>query len=278
MSELLSDAYAAGYAVPSFCVWNAETMTAVLRVARDLKSPVILMCGPGEFPLLSPGEMGAVAHALIEGFPVRAALHLDHGDSHDQVQACLAARFTSVMLDFSTRPLDENMAALRQVTDLAHPFGVTVEGEIGVVGRVGDVTSEGGEHSALSDPAEAAAYVEATGVDALAVAIGNAHGLYTRLPRLDFALLERLRDAVPVPLVLHGGSGTPEADLKRAISLGIAKVNVATELITTVRTSLMDQWQAGTNQWTPAAQTVAMKAMAPVVEKWCLVTDAAGKA
>jgi ketose-bisphosphate aldolase len=278
MSELLTDAYAAGYAVPGFCVWCPEAMQTVLRVAAELHAPVILMNGPAEFPLLEPPTLAAAAHALSGHYPVPAALHLDHGESPARVRQCLDAGYTSVMLDYSTRPLAENTAALRQTCELAHPLGVTVEGEIGVVGKVDAAAVEGGDAAALTDPAEAAEYVAATGVDALAVAIGNAHGQYAHLPRLDFGLLERLRDAVPVPLVLHGGSGTPDADLARAISLGIAKVNVATDLVTTVRTSLQGQWQAGRNPWIPDAQAEAMAEMAEVVARWLHRTGAAGRA
>lgn len=277
MLDLLKPAAADGYAVPSFCVWNAETIATVLGVAADLRAPVVLMNGPGEFPLLSPAEIGAVAHALIRRFPVRTALHLDHGNSLEQVRACLDAGYTSVMLDFSARSYAENVAALREVAALAHPRGVTVEGEIGHVGKVDTVTTEGEGVSTLTEVAEAVSYLAETNVDALAISIGNAHGQYTRLPRLDFDRLAAIRASVGIPLVLHGGSGTPEADLHRAISLGIAKVNVATELVSAVRQSLSTQWQSGENLWTPGAMAQSMKAMAPVVEKWIRSTGAAGR-
>jgi ketose-bisphosphate aldolase len=278
MVELLERATAGGYAVPAFTVWSSETMVTVLTVASELRAPVILMNGPGEFPLLSPYDMGAIAYVLAERFPIPAALHLDHGDALPQVEACLMARYTSVMLDFSARPYAENAGALRRVVEMAHPYGATVEGEIGHVGKVDTVSVEGLGASTLTDPEEAAAYVAETGVDALAISIGNAHGLYTRLPRLDFDRLAILRQAIKVPLVLHGGSGTPDADLQRAISLGIAKVNVATELLTAIRLSLLEQWTAGENLWTPLAQAQSMKALAPVVERWIRRTGAAGKA
>ena len=278
MSELLRRAVSEGYGLPSFCVWNAESIEVVLRVATELKAPVILMNGPGEFGLLAPRDLGAVAHALAARFDVPAALHLDHGNSLAMVEDCLAAKYTSVMLDYSTRPWAENVEALRQVVALAHPYGVTVEGELGEVGQADQVTVEGGRLSTLTDPEMAAAFVEKTGIDALAVSIGNAHGLYTQLPRLDFERLAKLKEATRIPLVLHGGSGTPEADLRRAISLGIAKVNVATEAITAMRQSLLEQWSAGTNLWVPMAQAVAMEAMAKVVAKWFHLTMAAGRA
>ncbi|MEI6503420.1 MAG: class II fructose-bisphosphate aldolase, partial [Armatimonadota bacterium] len=135
MSELLSEAYAEGYAIPGFCVWGAEAVQTVMRVAEKLRAPVILMNGPAEFGMLSPTALGAVAHALLPSYEVRAALLLDHGDSVARVEECLAAGYTSVMLDYSTRPLEENVAALREVVALAQPLGVTVEGELGVVGK-----------------------------------------------------------------------------------------------------------------------------------------------
>ena len=278
MLQLLQRAVSEGYAVPSFCVWNAESIEAVLRVAAELKAPVILMNGPGEFGLLSPRDLGVVAHALAERFEVPAALHLDHGNSLAMVEDCLAAKYTSVMLDFSTRPWEENVDALRRVSALAHPRGVTVEGELGEVGQADQVSVEGGKRSTLTDPEMAADFVQKTGIDALAVSIGNAHGHYTKLPKFDFERLAKLKEATGIPLVLHGGSGTPEADLRRAISLGIAKVNVATEAITAMRESLLEQWGAGKNLWAPMAQAVAMEAMAKIVTKWFHLTMAAGRA
>ena len=278
MAELLQHASAHGYAVPAFCVWNLETARAVLETASRLCSPVILMHGPGEIGLLRPAEIAPAVRPLAERYDVPAALHLDHGDSVELVEEYLAAGFTSVMLDFSTRPYAENAAALRRVAELAHPLGVTVEGELGHVGRTTDETVEGTHDSTLTDPEEAAAYVAETGVDALAVSIGNAHGHYTHLPRLDFGRLSLIRQRVRVPLVLHGGSGTPEEDLRRAISLGIAKVNVATDLVTAYRQSLLDQWSAGRHPWVPMAIAEAVRASAAVVEQWFHRLGAVGQA
>ena len=278
MSELLDRAASGGYAVPAFCVWNAETVEVVLRTAEALKAPVIVMSGPAEFGLLRPAQMGAIAHAVAKQFNVPAALHLDHGDSLELVEACLNAGYTSVMLDYSRQSFQENAEAMRRVAAMAHPRGVTVEGELGTIGQVDHATQEGGKQSTLTDPEVAARFVKETGIDTLAVAIGNAHGIYTTLPQLDFDRLERIHTAVSLPLVLHGGSGTPAADLRRAISLGIAKVNVASELVAAIRKSLLEQWGAGKNQWVPIAQAAAIEAMAPVVEKWLRLTGAAGRA
>jgi len=277
MGGLLQDGLRRGYAVPSFCVWNAETVDTVLRVAQACRAPVIVMTGPGE-GLLSYAALADTARALAARYSVPAALHLDHGDTMAAVEGCLAARFTSVMLDYSTRPFAENAAALRQVVAMARPRGVTVEGEIGAVGRVDEVTGEGKGHTALTDPAETRAYVEATGVDALAVSFGNLHGNYPAPPTLDFERLAKLRDAAGVPLVLHGGSGTPPDDLRRAIGLGIAKVNVASELNRALREAVHARWNAGEKLWVPSALSEGMAAFGAIAEKWFRLTGAAGKA
>ncbi len=278
MAELLRAACKGGYAVPSFCVWNSDSIELTLRTAARLKAPVILMSGPWEFGFTSPREMGAVAHSLAALSSARTALHLDHGDSLERVEACLSAGYSSVMLDYSTRPFDENIAGLRRAVELARPTGATVEGELGLIGKVDDTTAEGAEETTLTDPAMAGEFVKRTGIDALAVSIGNAHGAYTQLPRLDFDRLAQLREATGIPLVLHGGSGTPPDDLRRAISLGIAKVNVATEIMNAIRGTLLADWQAGKNLWVPLAQAYAMKAAEQVLEKWIHLTGAAGKA
>jgi ketose-bisphosphate aldolase len=278
MKELMIHAMAHNYAVPSFCAWNAEVIETILKVCQRLRSPVILMAGPGEFQLLRPATNAAIVRALLADYKVKAALHLDHGDSLELVKECVNAKFTSVMLDFSTRGFEENTVALHKVCRICHPKGITVEGEIGAVGRSDSNAVEGSIGSRLTDPDEAAEYAEITGVDCLAVSIGNAHGAYVRMPHFDFERLAEIHEKVKIPLVLHGGSGTPDNDLKKAISLGIAKVNVATELITAYRSSLLNQWSTKQNLWVPIAQGEAVKEMARVVEEWIIRLNADGKA
>jgi len=278
MHELLQPAWKGQYAVPAFCAWNAEVMETALQVATDLRAPVILMNGPGEFPLNAPDTMARVARAIAQRYDVPAALHLDHGDSPALVQICIEAGYTSVMLDYSTRPFDENVDALKAVVAKARPKGVTVEGEIGSVGKVDDSTTEGGEHSTLTDPADAARYAEITGVDALAVSIGNAHGIYTKPPVFDFERLRRIRKAVGVPLVLHGGSGTQPDYIRQAVSLGMAKINVASELCKAFRDAYAEQHADGRSGWLPTVLGATKPAMAKVMERWFYLSGAAGKA
>jgi ketose-bisphosphate aldolase len=278
MADLVGKAFRGGYAVPAFCTWNAESMAVVLSVAERLRAPVILMQGPGEFPVLPPAAMAAVARAIESGHGATAALHLDHGDSMEMVRQCVEARYTSVMLDFSGRSYQENATALRDVVGLARPHGITVDGEIGKIGKADDSSAEGGATSAYTDPADAVRYVKDTGVDLLAVSVGNKHGFYKGDPHLEFGLLAELHAAVAVPLVMHGGTGIPQKDIQRSITLGIAKVNVASELVHGYRGSLTAQWQKGDNHWSPLAIGEAIKVMEPIVEKWIRITGAAGKA
>jgi ketose-bisphosphate aldolase len=278
MADLLGRALRGGYAVPAFCVWNAESMEVVLGVAERMRAPVILMSGPGEFGVLSPAAMAAAGRAMEGLHNAAAALHLDHGDSLEMVRACIDARYTSVMLDFSARSFEENAQALREVVALARPKGISVEGEIGKIGKADDATAEGGAGSAYTNVADAVRYVKETAVDFLAVSVGNKHGFYQGTPHLEFGLLAELHAAVPVPLVMHGGTGIPEKDIQKSIGLGIAKVNVASELVHGVRSSLSAQWAAGVNLWTPIAMGEAKKIMVPIVEKWFRVTGAEGKA
>jgi tagatose 1,6-diphosphate aldolase GatY/KbaY len=278
MKPLLEHALVHGYAVPSFSAWNTETMNAVLQTARRMRAPVIMMTAEVEYAASGPAPTAATARALADLHGVSAALLLDHGSSIAAARECLAAGYTSLMLDFSARSIEENVAALRELVGLARPAGVTVEGELGAVGRVGGDTAEGSHGSTLTDPDQAAEFVARTGIDCLAVSIGNAHGQYTTLPKFDFDRLERIRRAVPVPLVLHGGTGTPDADIRRATSLGIAKVNVATALVNPMRESLMAQWQAGRNPWVPMAVAEAMKPVRRAIEEWIVRVGADGKA
>lgn len=278
MLELMNKAKAGGYAVPAFACWNAESMSIVLRTAEEMASPVILMGAWVDLDEIPPEEYGRLACAVAEGYDVPAALLLDHGDTPERVERCINSGFTSIMLDYSGRPYAENVAALKAVVKQAKLRGITVEGELGAVGRVGDVTPEGSGHSALTDPAEAKRFIEETGIDVLAVAIGNAHGHYTTLPRLDFDRLEKIYRATGVPLVLHGGSGTPEPDLKKAIACGICKVNIASELITAYRESLMRQWNNRQNLWIPTACGHAGKEMSEVLRKWMRILNSEGKA
>jgi fructose-bisphosphate aldolase class II/tagatose 1,6-diphosphate aldolase GatY/KbaY len=278
VAEAVRKAYREGYAVPAFCAWNAEVMRVILRTAARLRAPVILMHSRFEFSLLPPALMAEVGRVVAGSCGVPALLHLDHGDSPELVRECLAAGYPSVMLDYSARPFAENAEALREVAALARPLGVCVEGEIGRVGKAGESAAEGGSSSTLTDPREAAQYVRRSRVDLLAVSVGNQHGFYRGEPRIEFGLLAELRAAAEVPLVLHGGTGIPEKDIRRSVQLGIAKVNVASELVHGFRSAFDAQWAGGANPWLSSALGAAVAGLEKTVEKWIRITGAEGRA
>jgi ketose-bisphosphate aldolase len=194
------------------------------------------------------------------------------------VRECVEAGYTSVMLDYSLRPFGENVEALKEVVGIAHSKGITVEGEIGRIGQADESTMEGSAVSALTNPADAVEYVRRTGVDILAVSIGNKHGFYKGEPKLDFKLLAEIHAKVSVPLVMHGGTGIPKKDIQRSIGLGIAKVNVASELVHGFRGMLSAQWGDKRNLWSPIAIGEAVQGIVPTIEKWIRIMGADGKA
>ncbi len=230
-SEILIPARRGGYAVGAFEVWNLESVQAVVAAAEGLSQPVILQIGPYEADHAGLEDISHVAvfHARRARVPV--AIHLDHGDTFERVMQCLNHGFTSVMLDVSRLPYAENVAATKEVVRVAHACGASVEGELGRIGgeEAGiDVTNE---DIHLTNPEQAREFVKETGIDALAVAIGTVHGFYKSKPNIRLGLLKEIAERVLIPLVLHGGSGTPDTDVNKAVSIGIAKVNVCTELV-----------------------------------------------
>ncbi len=231
MAEILICARRSGYAVGAFEVWNLESVQAVIGAAEVLAQPAILQVGPYEADYAGLEDMAQVAlyHARRAKVPV--ALHLDHGDTFERVMRCINHGFTSVMLDVSHLPYAENVAATKEVVRAAHACGVSVEGELDRIGGGEAGADVADDDAQLTNPEQALAFVRETGIDAFAVAIGTVHGFYRGKPNIRLGLLEKIAARLPLPLVLHGGSGTPEADVRRAVSLGIAKVNICTEFV-----------------------------------------------
>ncbi len=226
MRELLGNARAGRYAVGAFSVANMECILGVVAAAEETRSPVILQIAQprlpySPLPVIAPMMLSAAREASV---PV--AVHLDHGQTVDCVKSALALGFTSVMIDGSALPIDENIELTKAVVDLAKRFSAAVEAEVGRVGR---------EETGKESPAEAASIddclrMDEIGIDALAVGIGNAHGLYAATPALRYDLLEELRGRLQAALVLHGGSGLTQEQFKRLIALGMVKINIATEI------------------------------------------------
>ena len=279
LTELLNDAREKRYAVGAFNFCNAETAQAVVETASVLRSPVIMMIGPMEIPLLGVRAAVDVAKSAAREAGVPICLHLDHAYEYELVAECVEAGFPSVMIDASRMTFEDNIRLTTKVVEIARVKGIAVEAELGAVGRVDDSVVEGVSMAALTSPTEAAEFCERTGVDALAVAIGNAHGVYIQRPELDFDRLQAIRDSTEVPLVLHGGSGTPLEQLRRAIDIGVSKVNVASELSRAYLTAMESAIANGNGKvWYAQALVEAKAGVAAVVADWINKLGSAGMA
>jgi tagatose 1,6-diphosphate aldolase GatY/KbaY len=228
--ELLLDAQKNGYAVGAFNVENMEMVMAVLAAAEETGSPVIMQTTPGTVKYAGLDFYLANIRAAAERTRVPVVCHLDHGNSFELACAAFRTGYTSIMIDGSKKPFEENIALTKSVVDVCHAGGVPVEGELGKVGGKEDDLDNGSEVNPYTDPAEAAEFVERTGVDSLAVGVGTAHGVYKGIPKVRVDVLSAIRDVVSIPLVLHGTSGVPDEQVRDCVSRGICKVNYATDL------------------------------------------------
>lgn len=226
LNEILTKAKAEGYAVPATNVDHDHNVRAAIEAAEEMDSPLILNMTPTANPDME--FFGPIAAEMARRSSQQICLNLDHGKTFEQCLLGVRSGFTNIMIDRSTLPFEENVKQVKEMVDICHALGLTVEGELGHVGMGDNYAVDGNQ--ALTDVKEAAAFVEQTGVDALAVAIGTAHGAYKGVPKIRFELLHELRDAVPVPLVLHGGSGSGDENLARCAKEGINKLNLSNDL------------------------------------------------
>lgn len=227
--QLLLDAQKGGYAVGAFNVENMEMVQAVIAAAEELHSPVIMQTTPSTVKYAGLDYFYANVKVAAEGASIPVAIHLDHGSSFELAMQALRAGYTSIMIDGSHESFADNIAVSKAVADACHPSGIPVEAELGKVGGKED-DLDGGEDNPYTDPQQAREFVEATGVDSLAVGIGTAHGVYKGVPKLDVERLSEIRKVVSIPLVLHGTSGVPDEAVRECIRRGICKVNYATDL------------------------------------------------
>ena len=226
MKELIARADEAGIGVGAFNVGNMEMVMGVVRAAEEMDTPVIMQIAEGRLPYSPLHIIGPAMVAAAKASNVDIAVHLDHGRSMKTIRQALDIGFTSVMFDGSSMPYRGNVKKTNDVVKIAGEYGAAVECEIGVVGG-----SEGGDYEhkiKYTDPVDAMRFSRATGADAMAVAIGNAHGVYASEPELRFDILRRIKEKSALPLVLHGGSGITDEDFQEAIRCGIRKVNIAT--------------------------------------------------
>ncbi len=234
MNEVLYDAKKGKYAVGLFNAVNLELARGIIAAAEQTGSPVIMGTAEVLFPYGPLEEVSYYLLPMAKKANVPVVIHLDHGLKKETCLKALELGFTSIMYDCSTDSYDENVRKVKEMADIAHSFGATIEGELGHVGD-NEGSAEGSSHLAdpskfFTDPKMAKDYVQKTGVDALAIAVGNAHGAYKLPPKLDFERIRTIAKTVDVPLVLHGGSGLTDNDFKQAIKDGISKVNIFTDI------------------------------------------------
>ena len=226
MIELMKKAREGHYCVPAIAVENEHSVRAAIQAAEEKKSPLIMIALYKVNPDIH--YFGRIVEDLAIRAKVPVAMCQDHGGTYAEAMWAIRAGFTDVMVDRSTLPFEENIAQGSEIVKVAHAVGVGVEAELGHVGMANQYETDG--TGGFTVPEEAIEFVERTGVDALAVAIGTAHGVYSGVPKLQFDLLAELREKVPVPLVLHGGSGTGDENLKKACQMGICKLNISNDL------------------------------------------------
>ena len=219
------------FAIPAFNISDWAMFLGVMDISEEKNAPVIIAIHPDEVSHVTTDLIVAIRERAHRS-PVPVAIHWDHGGTYEQMITAIQAGFTSVMIDASLLPFDENVALTRKVVEAAHAVGIQVEGELGTIGANDSYGESGAAEIIYTNVDDAVRFVEETGVDSLAIAIGNSHGLYPseKKPELRHDLLEQIKAAVKIPLVLHGGSGNPDAELARAVSLGINKINISSDI------------------------------------------------
>lgn len=279
MRELLQEADKGGYAVGAFNANNMEIVQAIIEAAQEESSPVILQASQGAVKYAGIEYIVGMVKVAAEKATVPVVLHLDHGTSFEQIVQCVRYGFSSVMIDGSKYPLEENIALAKKVIEVAGGAGLSVEAELGKIGGTEDDISVDEREALMTVPKEAAYFAEQAKVDALAIAIGTAHGPYKGIPKLDFARLEEINNLVATPLVLHGASGVPDDAITKAISLGICKVNIDTQLRQAFVEGVKKVLEAKPNEIDPRKILgPAKEAMKAVVKEKMRLFGCAGKA
>ena len=277
VGAILSAADAGGFAVPAFNYSDIWDFLAIVQAAEELEAPIFISSNQQVVTDIGIELTGAFGAAAIAKARIPLIHHLDHSNKVEICKAAVDNRYPSVMIDASARPLEENIAAVRQVVHYAHPQGVFVEGEVGRIKGMGvEGDYQGNDFLARVEDCER--FVAESGVDSLAAGIGTAHGFYKGKPEIHFDLLEKINRAVKVPLVLHGGTGIPEEDVRRAIRGGINKVNVGTIIHCTYMNAVRAELAArGENAYTLDVMRPARAAVREVVKAWIRTCMADGK-
>lgn len=229
--DLLAVANANNFAVPAFNVSDYAMLNGIFEISEEKNAPLIIAIHPDELSHIGVDMLPAIiSRAHRSTVPV--SIHLDHGATYEQVLVAIQSGFTSVMIDGSMLSFDENVAITKRIVDTAHAVGLSVEGELGTIGKTDDEAEDGAATIIYTDPEDAVRFVEATGVDSLAIAIGTCHGIYpkTMKPELKLDLLKAIKARVSIPLVLHGGSNNPDDEIGTSVTLGVNKINISSDI------------------------------------------------
>jgi fructose-bisphosphate aldolase class II len=231
MRDLLAVARTNKFAVPAFNVSSNMLLIGVIEASEEKRAPLIVAIHPDELRFVRPSFVKSVIDEAVKA-TIPVVVHLDHGSSLAQIMEAIQCGFTSVMIDASTKPLEENIAISKRIVELAHSVNVSVEGELGTIGMTGPEAEAGTEEIIYANPNDVVTYVAGTGVDTLAVAIGTSHGIYPKdkKPELKLDLLKEIQSRVNIPLVLHGGSANPDAEIAEAVKIGINKINISSDI------------------------------------------------
>ncbi|WP_413733947.1 tagatose bisphosphate family class II aldolase [Sodalis sp. RH21] len=276
--NVLQKAQREGFAVPAFNIHNLETLQVVVETAAECSAPVMLAGTPGTYRYAGVDNIVALCRALAAEHRIPLIVHLDHHESLGDIESKVSRGIRSAMIDGSHLPYGDNVALVKEVVAYCHRYDASVEAELGRLGGMEDGLVVDEKDSLYTSPAQAAEFVALTGIDSLAVAIGTAHGLYAKQPRLDFERLAEIQRRVDIPLVLHGASGLSDEDIRRAIGLGVCKVNVATELKIAFSDALKRYFQEHQQENDPRHYNQPAKlAMKEVVKKVINVCGCAGR-
>lgn len=230
-TELLAVAKANSFAIPAFNISDWAMFKGVIEISEKLNAPVIIAIHPDELSHTGDDIMPSIIQRCHKS-SVPTIVHFDHGTTYEQCIWAIQAGFTSIMIDGSLLPFEENMAITKKVVDAAHAVGISVEGELGTIGQNDSYGEKGAAEIIFTDPSDAVTFIKTTGVDSLAVAIGTSHGLYPAglTPKLEIELLKEIKKRVSVPLVLHGGSGNPDTEIAQGVANGINKINISSDI------------------------------------------------
>jgi fructose-bisphosphate aldolase class II len=276
--DLLAVANEHNFAIPAFNVSDYAMMNGLFEISEEKNAPMIIAIHPDEVKHIGVEAILAIRERAHKS-SVPVAIHWDHGGSYEQMLTAIQAGFTSVMIDKSMESFDENVAQTKRVVDTAHDVGLSVEGELGTIGKLDEEAEEGGE-IIYTVPAEALDFVNQTGVDSLAIAIGTSHGLYPANiePKLRIDLLKQIKALLPIPLVLHGGSNNPDSEIAEAVKNGVNKINISSDIKAAYHDAMRKELENKGLREPNTIQPPAIAAMKVVAAHKIDLFEAAGKA